>query len=124
MKMKTIIRLLQRLVPAENRGCEPASAELVNSPIPADEQAGSPAPVESPQPVEALVEALEAELAQLERDAFELWLLRELDLWLPLARQIQSVRSRIASERSRASTGGNDEAEPLHTARKPFDREP
>ena len=46
-------RLLERLVPAENRGCEPCPP-LVNSPIPADEQNGSPAPVESPQRLEAL----------------------------------------------------------------------
>lgn len=70
MNFRVISRLLQRVVPAVNRGCEPACAPLVNSLIPADEQAGSPAPVESPARVEALVADLEAALSIL-REACE-----------------------------------------------------
>jgi hypothetical protein len=45
-------RLLQRLVPADDRGCE-LCPPLVNSLIPADEPTGSPEPVESPSATEA-----------------------------------------------------------------------
>lgn len=55
MKEPEDIRPLQPFVAAENRGDEPACAEPFNPPVAADRQTGCTAPVESPQPVEALV---------------------------------------------------------------------
>ena len=66
MNFRVIFRLLQRLVPAEKRGCEPACPPLVNSPIPADSQAGSPEPVESQR--DALEAALAHARAMVDRD--------------------------------------------------------
>src|SRR5574343_2047844 len=97
-------RLLQPLVAAENCGCESASAELVNPPVAADRQTGSPAPVESPQCLEALVAALRerwerrlAECRGFTRSAFDGGRIY----------QLRECLDELISEIESAATGGN-----------------
>jgi len=98
-------RPVQQLVPAGDAAVR-RSPDAGQRLIPADEQAGSPAPVESPQRLEALVEALWAELRILVRYQAAHWQQGHyLTAW---AYELVAVLiARRISKRLRASTGGN-----------------
>jgi len=98
-------RLLQRLVPADERGCEPCPP-LVNSLIPADRQNGSPALVELPQFVEALVADLEA-VRRREEWARTRYLSGPVEKYDRASYRAEMVREIMALVRSRSATGGN-----------------
>ena len=106
MNMKDTDRLLQRLVPAENRGCEAASAPLVNSPIPADEQDRSPEAVEYQRAIEASVADLEAAASEHElRETVYRFTGATLKSWVH--RFAAAFLRRRISKLRRSATGGN-----------------
>ncbi len=103
-------RPVQQLVPAGDVavGRSPDAGQRL---IPADEQAGSPEPVESPARLEALVAALEAVLGDCLDAHSQISQGCTTFAKVTIARIERRIRHLIASERRRAATGGNDQGD-------------
>lgn len=105
--MSDAIRL-QRMVPAEARRDEAVPA-IVERPIPADERDGSPAPVESPQQLEALVAELETALSSVVWVKANSRHFNSLQVWVTTRTAESAIRAALIEIRRCSATGGNDE---------------
>lgn len=103
--MSDAIRL-QPVVPAGNGRGEAVSA-IVEPAVPAGTDCGASDAVESPQPVEALVEALEAELVEARKTYNRVLYGNDTGDVFEAHGDVAALKRSIAIMRRRASTGGN-----------------